>query len=379
MAAFCGHYFDDLGISINPSKTQYLQLGPQQGPVILQNKFIHPASHITVLGITFWAEGSSLDDDRAAALLEEHKRKLAKLAGLPMGQGAKEKALQMIINTKQTYFPWAYILSEQTTAQLRSRTLAVLRPQVARGPRSLGIFFGLCLKLHSTDLRTTMAWRLLHLLIKHGSYEDWCRCQQYQRQHTVPTGPWSTLAHILGIYHMQISDGMLQDCLGQYWPCATPPQPKDRTPWLHGLREAFRIPTAMKAMQHRSDMQSHEEHLDIERSTAFLRTIQLPKAQKIFEQILCGGFITGERAQRWGTTGSNRCPFCPAIDTMQHRFWRCRRWATLRDPLLTPDWRWPPCFLYTGLVTSSMTIHLADVIKIHRMYLSIMLAYQEGC
>ena len=44
---------------------------------------------------------------------------------------------------------------------------------------------------------------------------------------------------------------------------------------------------------------------------------------------------------------------------------------------MAPDWRWPTCFLYTGLVTTEMEIHLADIIKIHRMYLSIMMAFQE--
>ena len=295
-----------------------------------------------------------------------------------MSQDAKEKALQMIINTKQTYFPWAYILSEQTATQLRSKTLAVLRSQVARGPRSLGIYFSMCLKLHSTDLRTTMAWRLSQLLIKHGDCAAWQRCRDYQRQCTVPTGPWSSLAHILNMYDIKVEQGMLLDGQGHYWPCALPPQPQDRAPWLHGLRDAFRQPTIRRAILHRSDMQSGNADIDIARSTAFLRTVHQPKAKRIFEQLLSGGFITGERAHRWGAATTNRCPYCPAVDTMQHRLWRCRQWAPLRDPLLAPDWRWSTCFLYTGLVTMEMEIHLADIMKIHRMYLNIMMAFQEA-
>ena len=72
MATFCGQYFDDLGITINPSKTQYLQLGTlHKVPYTCRIRPFLPTTSICVLGITFWAEGSSMDDDRAVSSLAE--------------------------------------------------------------------------------------------------------------------------------------------------------------------------------------------------------------------------------------------------------------------------------------------------------------------
>ena len=148
----------------------------------------------------------------------------------------------------------------------------------------------------------------------------------------------------------------------------------------HGLREACRWKLLQDPKLHeRWDLRGTENGIDYNQSRQLLCSSQLSFLQKGYlRTLLTGAVWTPSRmlAAKRLTEEEACCIHCSSgeVESLGHRFWKCPRWAAIRQALNLADFdeeTWPRCLTRCGVVPSGCALRFSQTKSIHTMMVKI--------
>ena len=229
-----------------------------------------------------------------------------------------------------------------TKRSLRSKeiVLSLLAPGHLVDPRQAGVYQCLCTLRQFVSKRPDLRDMLL-------------RCWRAHVEGGSAPGP-------VGLVFKAVAQiGWQWNCFDHFSRPGRSPLPLCGGPdswWRHELRDGLQLARWAVAASQRLDMAGLEAPQGIDRSAtlAFLNGRIRPGDAGILRSILSGSLRLQKRLFDAGLLQSPVCPFCGlANETVEHCFWDCPRWDSLRmafgPPMARLHLQWPACTKECGL------------------------------
>ena len=129
----------------------------------------------------------------------------------------------------------------------------------------------------------------------------------------------------------------------------------DIAAWAHMVREALRMKRWREASARRMDMNGLEHGVDREATNTLWRS-QTGKAAGVLRGVIAGSIWTQDRRHRAKFVTTDVCPHCStgAIEDLEHLYWHCAAWASIRqqypDAVSARSPAWPHCLAFCGII-----------------------------